>query len=221
MPRIGLVVNILIATIVLTLLAAPAGAEITVKNNQADWLALTSGVLTIDFEDLAPNYAPFYIDYSSAEGVTLGGVNFMGVTGDASNYLRVVDPALGGNWNSGDFLMGGWEPGYIQATLPGEGSMAIAMDLMTNAAGRNVTVTLYNGNTELYSGAIATSALPTRTFVGFLSSDMPITSARFSAAGTFAEIDNFSISETPEPDSILFGLTGLAGLWLARRLRRR
>ncbi len=35
MPRIGLVVNILIATIVLTLLAAPAGASITVKNNQS------------------------------------------------------------------------------------------------------------------------------------------------------------------------------------------
>jgi len=220
MPRIGLVVNILIATIVLTLLAAPAGAEITVKNNQADWLALTSGVLTIDFEDLAPNYAPYLIDYSNAEGVTLSGVNFIGVTGDPGYYLKVFDPALGGNWNSGDFLAGGWGPGYIQATLPGDGSMAIAMDLMTNAAGRNVTVTLFNGGTELYSGLIPTSALPTRTFVGFLSSDMPITSARFSAAGTFAEIDNFSISETPEPDSILFGLTGLAGLWLARRLRR-
>jgi hypothetical protein len=219
MPRIGLVVNILIATIVLTLLAAPAGAGITVKNNIADWLALTSGVLTINFEDLAPNYAPYNVDYSSAEGLTMGGVNFIGVTGDANYNLKVWDQAAG-NWGSGDYLVGGWGPGYIQATLPGEGSMSIAMDLMTNIAGRNVTVTLYNGDTELYSGAISTSGLPNRTFVGFLSSDTPITSARFSAAGTFAEIDNFSISETPEPDSILFGLTGLAGLWLARRLRR-
>jgi hypothetical protein len=46
------------------------------------------------------------------------------------------------------------------------------------------------------------------------------------ATGDFTGMDNFSFgsygeaASTPEPDTIILGALGLAGLWFARRLRR-
>jgi hypothetical protein len=117
-------------------------------------------------------------------------------------------------------LAGGWGPGYLMVTLPA-GITALGADVMTiSALPQNVTVTLGTG--ESYT--IPTLANPTRAFIGFTSTD-PITTIRFSGSGAYAALDNFSYGsmpaeETPEPDTLIFGATGLAGLWLARRLRR-
>ena len=56
--------------------------------------------------------------------------------------------------------------------------------------------------------------------------DVAITDIKFSATNTFTMIDNFSYAsipgaeETPEPIGLVLGATGLAAIWLARRMRR-
>ena len=208
----------LIAIIALALLAVPAGATVVVKNTRADWEALTSGIFTIDFEGLATPSVPG--NYSTAGGLTLNGVNFVGDNLDGSYYLQAYDSATGGsyNWGSGDYLLGsGWWTNYIQATLPAGGVTAVAADLMTVLSGHDVAVSLSTGDTY----TVNTFANPTHAFIGF-TSDVPITWVRFSAAGSYTAMDNFSFGSmaTPEPDALILAATGLAGLWLARRLRR-
>jgi len=40
---------------------------------------------------------------------------------------------------------GGYSPGYLLVTLPGSGSTAVSFNLMSYTAGKNVLVTLANG----------------------------------------------------------------------------
>jgi len=210
----------LIAIIALALLTVPAGATVTVQNTRADWEALTTGFFEtlVDFNGLAPAYSPYSTDYSTAAGLTINEVTFVGFTGEAGVYgMRVRNPAGSpGNWNSGDYLDVGYAPGYLLATRP-LGITAVGVDLMSNSPGKAVTVTLSTG--ESYS--VPTYALPTRAFIGFVT-DTPIASIRFSVSSGYAEIDNFSYAtSTPEPDALVLAGAGLIGLIIARRLRRR
>jgi hypothetical protein len=211
----------LIAIIALALLAVPARATVTVQNTSADWNALTTGFFTtlVDFEGLATSSVN--PTYNTADGLTLGGVKFVGDNLDGTYYLQAFDSAKGGtfNWASGDYILGsGWGTKYIQVTLPA-GITAVSTDVMnSNGVPQLVTVTL----STLESYTVSTFANPTRGFTGFIS-DTPIEWVRFSAASSYTVIDNFTygFESTPEPDALFLAGTGLIGLWFARRLRRR
>jgi hypothetical protein len=207
----------LIAIIALAWLAVPAGATVTVQNTSADWQALTTGYFTtlVDFDGLVKSTS-----YSTADGVTLSGIKFVGDNLDGTYLLAAHDSTEGPsyNWNSGAYLLGsGWGTKYIQATLPA-GITALGVDLMSNPSAHSVTVALSTG--ESYT--VNTSANPNRTFFGLVS-DTPLDWVRFSAAGSFTVIDNFTTAfvDTPEPDAFFLAGAGLMGLWFARRLRRR
>ncbi len=208
----------LIAIIALALLAVPAGATVTVQNTNADWQALTTGFFTtlVDFDGLAIKVNP---TYNTADGLTLSGIKFVGDNLDGTYYLLAYDSPRGAtyNWGSGDYIVGsGWGTKYIQATLPA-GITALGVDVMTSPSGHAVTVSLSTG--ESYT--VSTSANPNRTFLGFVS-DTPVEWVRFSAAGSYTVIDNFTTAfvSTPEPDALFLAGAGLIGLWVARRLRR-
>lgn len=221
MPRTNQTTAGLIAIIALALLAVPAGATVTVQNTRADWETLTTGFFTtlVDFEGLATTAVN--PTYSTADGLTLGGIKFVGDNLDGSYYLQAFDSAQGGtyNWGSGDYILGpGWGTKYIQVTLPANVT-AVATDVM-NSSGSPQLVRVTLSTLESYT--VDTFANPTRGFTGFIS-DTPVEWVRFSAADSFTVIDNFSAGispATPEPDALVLAGVGLLGLWFARRLRR-
>jgi hypothetical protein len=139
--------------------------------------------------------------------------------------LYAQDPATAAqyNWNSGDILLGpnaAWaplNPGYIEATLTGEYT-AVGAYVMSDPNAMQVIVSI-PGTGESFM--VDTSSRPTRTFVGLISSDVPIQSVRFQATNSFILMDDFTYGqETPEAGTLLLGATGLLGLWIAGRMRR-
>jgi hypothetical protein len=215
----------LIAIIALALLAVPAGATVTVQNTKADWQALTTGYFTtlVDFNGLAAGSPDYFTNYSTAAGLTLDDVTLVGFTSTVGAYnLKVQSPdgASANKWGSGDYLVGGYSPSYVLATLP-LGTTAVGVDLGSNTRGKTVTVILSTADGS-YTYSVGTSTSQILTFRGFVS-DTPITSISFSAPSGFAEIDNFNYGFvcTPEPDGLFMAGAGLIGLWFARRLRRR
>jgi hypothetical protein len=204
---------VLIVPIALMLLAAPAGATlIQTYPDRTAWTAAAGGVMTADFNSLAPG------DYSA--GVTQETVGFTNFNGaGAPVALTVLAPGgAPGNWNSGNYVRGGYSPGYILATLPGIGATAIGFDLATQNSGQVVQVTFSTG--EVVN--VGTFTAPTLAFYGVVS-DTPITSVRFAAlTNSYTLLDNFSYSlaaETPESGTVLLGGIGLAVLVLCRRWR--
>jgi hypothetical protein len=158
--------------------------------------------------------------------LTINGVSIVGYTGEPAVYnMSAWNPAGGmGSWGSGDYLRGGYSPGYLLVTLPGSGSTAVSFNLMSYTVGKNVLVTLASG--ESYS--VPTYASPTMAFFGFVS-DTAITSVRLSTTAGYTELDNLSYSgadplppveEVPEAQTFFLGGSGIALIWLARRLRR-
>jgi hypothetical protein len=217
MPHTRSLLARLVAVTILAFLAVPASATVLVQNTRAEWEAQALDIFTIDFEGLATPSSPG--NYSTSAGLTLTGVTFVGDNLDGTYFLRTYDSATGGtyNWASGDYILGsGWGVKYITVSLPSN-VMAVAADVMTNAPGNNVTVTLSVGGSHV----VHTFANPTHAFIGF-TSDIPIEWIRFSAANSYTVIDNFSFGTlaTPELDTRVLAGFGLAGLWLARRLRR-
>ena len=212
---------LLIAMIALTLLAAPAGAIPLLYDTQPEWAAAVSNIITTTFDGQAGPAA--FTWYNSAGGLTVSGVNFVGVTGEVGDYkLKVYNPSYDSLFErgSGPSLGGGWSPGYIQATLPAGGVTALAFNFATEVVSQNVTISLSSGD----SYTLTSPANSTMKFFG-LTSAVPIASVQFSANGTSTMVDNFAYGdlpaeETSEPAAILLGATGLAGIWLARRLRR-
>ncbi len=218
----------LIAMIAPMLLASQAGASVQLVTDPAAWNAATEGMffVTADFNGLAPAVDPYFTDFNTVEGVTVADVHFVGYTAEAGVYsLKVVNPSSTlGNRGSGDYLAGGWAQSYILATLPGAGATALSIGVnTTTAADIPVTVTVYSEGATLTDAfsSLGSGGLQTRRYI----SDTPITSVRISASGNFAVVDDFSYGETPmaptpEPQGLVLGATGLAGIWLARRLRR-
>ena len=214
--------SLLIAMIALTLLAAPAGASPVLYTSSADWTAAVTNVITTPFTAQAGSSA--YTAYATAAGLTVGDVNFVGFTGEIGTYnLTVYNPAYDASLSrgSGPSLAGGWSPGYLLATLPAGGVYALAVNISSNQQGKNVSITLSSGDTY----TITTPTNSTMAFFGFTSL-VPITDIRFSATSGLTMIDDFSYGsipggeETPEPTGLLLGATGLAGILLARRMRR-
>ena len=223
--------TLLIAPIVCASLAVPADASIMTYSDPAVWAALVMpGFSTVNFEGLASAGVPG--NFSDSSGLTLSGIQFIGLTPPGSYYLLVQDAATATKyaWGSGDTLEGpnsAWQPanpGYIQANLPA-GTTAFAAYVMThNASAKtpgSVTVSIpATGDTA----PISTSA-SARTFIGVVS-DAPILSARFqpTSASTYLLLDDFSAGQaaepTPESETLFLGGSGLLGLWIARCLRR-
>jgi hypothetical protein len=211
-----------IVMIAITLLAVPAGATATLFPTKADWTAAVTNIITAPFTGQAESAA--YTWYNTSAGLTVGGVNFVGFTGTLGEYnLRVYNPAYDSSLErgSGPALGGGWSPNNLVATLPAGGVYALEVDIATEVKGRNVLITLSSGETY----TITSPANSTMSWWG-ITSDVPITEIKFSATNTMTMIDNFSYAEipggeeTPEPIGLVLGATGLAAIWLARRLRR-
>jgi hypothetical protein len=207
--------------IALTLLAAPAGASPTVYPTKTDWTNAVTNIITAPFTAEAGSAA--YTQYNTSAGLTVGDVNFVGFGGTPGTYnMKVYNPTYGPTLNrgSGPSLGGGYSPGYLLATLPAGGVYALAVDISSEVQGRSVLITLSSGETYTITSPTGSSML----FWG-ITSDIAITSIQFSATGTPAMIDNFSYAsipgeETPEPIGLVLGATGLAAIWLARRMRR-
>jgi hypothetical protein len=210
--------------IALTLLAAPAGASpvVDLYPTRTDWTAAVTNIITVPFTLQAGSSA--YTPYNTSGGLTVGDVNFVGFTGDNGVYnLTVSNPAMDASLDrgSGPSLAGGWSPNNLLATLPAGGVFALAVDISSNLQGHDVAITLSSGETY----TITTPTNSTMQFWG-ITSDVAITNIKFSATGTFTMIDNFSYAsipggeETPEPIGLVLGATGLAAIWLARRMRR-
>jgi len=221
MPHDTLKTTIPIAMIALTLLAAPAGATSTVYPSRSDWTAVVTNVITVPFTAQAGSSA--YTEFNTSAGLTVDGVNFIGFTGEQGVYnLKVYNPAYNSllERGSGPSLGGGWSPGYLLATLPAGGVYALAVDFATETKDRSVLITLSSGETY----TLTSPANSTMKFWG-ITSDVAIADIKFSAINTLTMIDNFSYGsipgeEAPEPMGLVLGATGLAAIWLARRMRR-
>lgn len=198
-----------------------AATTITTYTDRALWTAASTGVTTIDFETLgaSPGAAT---GYSTAAGVTLSGVNFVGILpGDYYLFAEKENPGSSLYWGSGTVLMGPWYQNlsgrYIQINLPAHVT-AFGLDLMANSmTAQQVTIVLPGVNSFL----VNTQANPTRTFWGF-TSDTPISTIQISATAS-PLIDNVSFgtaapAQTPEIATFILIGTGLLGLrWLRRR----
>lgn len=213
-----------IVMIALTLLAAPAGASTTIYPTRTDWTAAVTNIITAPFDAQAG--ATAYSGYYTLAGLTVGEVTFVGFTGTPGEYnLKVYNPAYDGllQRGSGPSLGGGWSPGYLLATLPAGGVYALAVDFTVEQTGPGRSVTITLSNAESYTITAPTNS--SMAFWGFTSLS-PITDIKLSATNTFTMIDNFSYAsipgaeETPEPIGLVLGATGLAAIWLARRMRR-
>ena len=205
----------LIAMIAFALLAVPAGATMQYYTSQSAWAAATSGVYTIDFNDIA--VSGNYNDYSIT-GLHLHNVDF---TADVPvDYLWVIRGGttddVYNSWGAGNnFLRGStWGTRYIQAALP-EGVFALSMQLLTNVYGGTVTFNFSTGDTYVMSTTNDTSP----DFIGFVF-DQPVEWVRLDSNQSFAALDNFAYAETPEANTVLLGGIGLVALWVARLLRR-
>jgi PEP-CTERM motif len=191
-----------------------ARADTVVFTNRAAFTAASTGLITINFEGIAPTNS--VANFSS--GLTLQGVTF---TGNDSGMISVVDSGFFAplfQFNSGAVLSGF---AFIQATLP-TGITAIGVDLMTtNPDGRSFDIVLSTG--EVFT--VSTPFRPERGFFG-ITSDIPISSIRFTTApGTVRGIplaDNFAFgqaqtSAVPEPGTLTLLGAGIAAITALRR----
>ncbi len=214
-PRIVL----LIVTIILTLLAAPAGATMTYFTSQAAWAAATSDVFTITFNDIQVPSNPGWVDYSTT-GLQLHGVTFSanpatfgGIQVGVWPDVCVVNAFGAGN----NFLCGNtFGTKIFEAALP-QLVVAVAMRLLPNPHSSSVQLIFSSGDSQTIP------ALPSATpvFAGFVFSQ-PVSWVRFDSAGANAiAVDDFSYGQVPEASTVLLAGVGLISLLAARRLRRR
>ncbi|MGH9613254.1 MAG: PEP-CTERM sorting domain-containing protein [Bryobacteraceae bacterium] len=210
-----------------------SGSTITYTDESA-WNSASMNLTTVGFEGLAPaNSLNFY---STSAGLSIDGVQFVGV--DGGGYQLTVDdsgfvsPYF--NWGTGATLVGPAYASanvapYIQVTLPA-GVTSLGVNLMTvSPNATSFSVTLSDGTTQ----SVSTFARPTQAFFG-ATSDAPITSATFTLVGTIPSnttqglLDNFMFGavntgggqqgQVPETDTLLLIGTGLAGLaWMKKR----
>ena len=208
---------VLIVLIVLTLLAAPAGATMTYYSNQTLWEAATSGVFTINFNDVDVPNPPGFVDYSIT-GLQLHDVTFTANPAAAGGIeVGNISGGCGANAFGADnyFLCGNtWDVKYFQAALPSN-VIAVAMNLLPVSYGNPVTMSFSSGNTQVIPAL--TSATP--VFAGFIF-DQPVSWVKIEATSNYTALDNFSYAQTPEASTLLLAGAGLLSLLLARRLRR-
>ena len=218
MPALRKFLFMMAALAAVAFVSTPARADTIVFTSRAAFTAATTGLTTIDFEGIAsPNSVA---NFSSP--LTIAGATF---SGSPTGAVSVLDSGFFAplfQFNSGASLAGF---AFVEVALP-PGTTAIGTDLMsTNPTGLPFQVTLSNGETFL----VNTPMRPERGFFG-ITSDVAITSIRFvtvpgpgQSAG-IPLVDNFSYGQAaavPEPATMVLLGTGLAGIAVRVRKRRR
>src|ERR1700733_4706103 len=203
---------------------------ITTYTNSATWQAATSaGYQTVTFQGLTP--AGTATTYSSASGVTVDGVDFIGYTSAGLSDIQVVDTSSFSyyNWGTGDALIqtlsrpnAGSTLPYVNIVLPANVT-SLSLDLFTTSPqALSYTVTVA-GNQY----TVPTFSQPTLAFWG-ITSDTPITSIQLTLQGTTFNsssnelLDNFSfgasdLTAAPEAGTYLLIGSGLIGFVLLRK----
>jgi hypothetical protein len=209
---------LLIVMIIPLLLATPAEAALQYFTNESEWATATSGVFTIDFEDVSVDNPPGFNDYSIG-GLQLHGVDFQ-ANPESAEGLEVCSVCEQGDSFAGNYLRGNtWGTKFIQATLPTD-AYALSLLVLTDPRGSTVTFTFSTGS---YVMTTYSDAVP--DFIGFIS-DVPLQWVRIGSDATNTVlVDNFAYgalaeADTPEPGTLLLGGLGFAALAAARLLRR-
>jgi hypothetical protein len=221
------------ALLALGISALPSyAATLQIYSDQTLFNQQLSVYSTVTFENIVS--APGYVnDYDDLSGFTdpATGVQFVGINDPYSPYLAIEWPSASQtdqNWGTGAYLLGPYygnlSTQYVEITLPNP-AYAVGMDLMTQTPyGGSYSITLSTGDTI---SPIATQNLPTPTWFGVIS-DTPITSLRVEVLSGHSNIDNFefgsplgSQTDTPEAATFILIGSGLLGLRLVKRRRRR
>lgn len=220
MPALRKLLFTLAAFAAVVFVSTPARADTIVFTTRSAFVAATSSLTTIDFEGIAPTNS--VANFSSP--LTIAGATF---SGSAGGSVSVVDSGFFAplfQFNSGASLSGF---AFVDVTLPA-GTTAIGTDLMsTNPAGLPFMVTLSNGESFI----VNTPDRPARGFFG-ITSDVAITSIRFvtmpgpNQSSGIPLVDNFSFGQAapasvPEPATMVLLGTGLAGIAVRARSRRK
>ena len=225
--------------------AWPAQATLVTYNSLADWQAATSSYQTVNFE-VSPNAT----SYSTAAGYSPNAnIQFIGQS-SPNYFLWIVDTVVnpGNSYGTGDVLKGPlFAPSNPNRRIDvnlNPGVTAFSLNLMTYLNGSS-TAPPQDFKIQFSTGdvisPIHTATQPTTTFFGVTSTE-PITWAQvYLITGTVGSdvyplIDNVSYgtaapvvidpppgdtSETPEPVTYLLVGSGLIGLSLAGKRRRR
>ena len=176
-----------------------AHAQVTLFTDRAAFLAATTNLVTLDFSSLI-NY-----NYSTPNGVTLNGVQFVGTqTATGSNFLYVAGPntyPYYAGWNDNPIILQGppgqdngqYSAGYLDIKLPAN-TTVVGMNLYTVLdEGRPITFSLSTGQTF----TVGTFTKPTLAFAGF-TSRTPITSIRVTTADkAFPNLSSFCLNPSP------------------------
>jgi len=229
------------ATLAAVALMAAGTAHATVLNVYTDpalWQAATTSYSLIDFEGIL-NTTGTVQAYSTSSGLTLGGVQFVGVRQVGNYELLLINPATGwgSNFNSGSLLRGpaNFADPFEQSLLINlpAGVTAFGLDLMSqDPSALSFKIVLSTG--EQYTN-VATQSNPTRTFFG-LTADTAISQISLILEGnvvdSYALIDNFRYGatyiappppppeETAELTTLMYVATGFLILFVSRRMRR-
>ncbi|MCC6537224.1 MAG: hypothetical protein IT162_06720 [Bryobacterales bacterium] len=201
-------------------------------SSRPSWETATTGRADVDFESLNISTGG-WASYSTAAGITTGGLNIVGVLDVNQYFLYALNPPSGAaeDFGSSTILRGPEmrSNSYLSVTLPSSVT-SFGIDLMTYSPDTQSFAILLDG---VQVATVTTAARPVRTFFG-VTTDAPITEVRlvltsgtnFVTQGLF---DNLAYgaaagsgepppAETPEVGTL--AATG-TGLILVRYLRRR
>ena len=160
----------------------PAFGGVISYTDRSSWLLSSSALTTIDFQ--AQSSSGTATDYSTASGLTVAGVNFVGVT-PGGYGLAVTESEGSFFWPGGfAFLMGpasvaGGPANRISATLPAN-ITSVGLDLMSIYPG-TITVILSSG----YQFSLPLNGFGQPGFVGFTDT-APITGLDVYYSGALA-----------------------------------
>lgn len=201
-----------------------APASILTYSDRATWTGAVTDVVTRDFSGYTTPGTT--ASFNTSSGLTIAGVQFVGMWNAGANSLEVVE-ANGSQWwyewGSGAVLKGDSTSTdrRIVITMP-IGSYTFGVDLMTGGINASELQIRING-AETYN--VTTQARPGRQFFGAVSTDVISTiEVLYPTAGIYPMLDNFStanagapVSETPEAATLLLAAAGL--IYIARRSR--
>jgi hypothetical protein len=191
----------------------PAHATSVVYTERALWEAQVPSPTNINFTGMTAVY--------TTTGLHVSGVDFFGIS---DGFLQVADRGF----NSGEVLEGAGNPWGIRANLPAN-TYSVGTDAMNGGTPttNDFRVVVYSGSDVLNDIHITTYAVPTRSFVGFVS-DVPITRVEFTTYWAYTpQLDNFAFAgqggpETDliEPNTMVLLGGGLIGMVAVLRRKR-